>query len=111
MQRIYIVLVVSAFCFTANAQDNASVGREQIIPSGRTIVADMKSNNQEMYMKYQSGKKMQTTGMIMTSAGGGVMLAGAVLSIMPDTGEGDASFSIFGIKIGDVKSDGNNSGL
>ena len=112
--------VVTSECFAQNvvtqdvvqpADRNLENTKKPVIPSGRTILADMKTNNPVMYSQYRSGKKMQTTGIIMSGVSGGLIATGAVFSILPDVEAGEATISIFGIKIGKTDIDGDNSGL
>ena len=59
-----------------------------------------------MYSQYQSGKKKQITGIIMTGVGGGVLMMGAIFSMIPDAGSGE-------VKMGPyiIETDGDFSGL
>ena len=121
--RLFLIVcfsVVASNCFTQNvvtqdvvqpADRNLENTDKPIIPSGRTILADMKTNNPVMYSQYRSGKKMQTTGIIMSGVSGGLIAVGAVFSIIPDGDAGEATISIFGIEIGKTDIDGDNSGL
>jgi hypothetical protein len=108
-------IIVKGACFAQNDVTNDSLqttgknlenAKKPVIPSGRTILADMKTNNPEMYLQYRSGKKMQRTGIIMSGVGGGFLLAGAIFSIIPD---GEGTVSVGGIDVG--KTDADNSGL
>ena len=102
------LIAVKSLCFAQNvitqdslqtAGKNLENAKKPVIPSGRTILADMKTNNPAMYSQYRSGKKMQTTGIIMSGVSGGLIVTGAVFSILPDVEAGEATISIFGIKI------------
>ena len=117
---IVCIIAVTSVCFAQNVvtQDTVQTSGENlenvkkpVIPSGRTILADMKTNNPVMYSQYRSGKKMKTTGIIMSGVGGGLIVVGAVFSTIPDTDAGEAKISIFGIEIGKTDFDGDNSGL
>ena len=75
-------IAVTGVCFAQNVvmQDsvqttgeNLETMKKPIIPSGRTILADMKTNNPAMYSQYRSGIKMQKTGIIMIVAGGAII--------------------------------------
>ena len=87
-------IAVTGFCFAQNVvtQDsgqsmgnNLEKAKKPVIPSGRTILADMKANNPVMYSQYQSGKKMQRNGIVWTGIGGGIVIIGAICSVIPDT--------------------------
>ena len=113
-------IAVTGVCFSQNVVTQDSIqtqdknlenAKTAVIPSGRTVLAEMKTNNPEMYSQYQSGKKMQRAGIIMTGVGGGAILMGAIFSILPDTEEGNLTVSVFGIKIGDTKTEGDHSGF
>ena len=113
-------IALTSVCFAQNVATRDSVQttdrnlrsvKKPVIPSGKVILADMKTNHPDVYLQYQSAKKKQRTGIIMTGVGGGVFLAGTIFSMIPDTGEGNATVSIFGIKIGDIKTEGDHSGL
>ena len=115
-----LVVITSAVCFAQSAvmrdtvqtsDNNFEAVKSPVFPSGRTILADMRTNSPAMYSQYRSAKKKQRTGIILTGAGGGVFVMGAIFSAIPDTEQGNASVSVFGIKIGDINIDGNNSGL
>ena len=112
----FCLIVVTSVCFaqnvvTRNSSQSTSRNLENqtkpAITSGRAIVADMKTYNPGMYWRYQSGKKMQRTGIIMTGAGGGVAMIGAILSIIPDGGR--AEITIGGVPVAETR--GDNSGL
>ena len=77
-----------------------------VIPSGRTILADMRVNDPEMYSQYQSARKKQRTGIIMTGVGGGVLAIGAIFSIIPDSDNTTVTMGSYVIETG-----GDNSGL
>ena len=87
---------------------NLESAKKPVIPSGRIILAEMKTHNPEMFSQYNSAKKKQRTGIIMTSAGGGVFLIGAIFSIIPDF-DGTGTVSVGPFKV--AETDGNNSGL
>jgi len=89
-------IAVSGICFAQNT----------LIPSNRTILAEMKTYDPAIYLQYQSGKKMQRTGIIMTGAGGGCVLIGAMFSIISNTNGGYVTIGPIR-----VESEGNNSGL
>ncbi|MDR2147578.1 MAG: hypothetical protein LBE91_14085, partial [Tannerella sp.] len=105
-------LTVAVVCFAQGAVSRDSVQtmnnneKKPVIPSGRTILKDMRANNPEMYLQYQSAKKRQRTGIIMTGAGGGLLVIGAIFSFMPDADEGTITMGPYVIE-----TDGNNSGL
>jgi hypothetical protein len=105
-----VALLIACFiagtgvCFAQNAE-------KPVIPSGRTVLADMRINNPGMYAQYRSGRKMQRNGIILTGIGGGVFGMGAIFSIFPDTDQGNGTVRVFGIKIGNIKTDGDHSGL
>ena len=80
--------------------------KKYVRPSGRTILADMKVNKPAMYSQYQSARKSQRTGIIMTGAGGGVLVIGAIFSIIPDADNTTVSMGSYVIETG-----GNNSSL
>ena len=107
------LIAVTGACFAQNvvtqdsvrtADKNFEPARKPVIPSGRTVLADMKTHNPAMYSQYQSGKKMQRTGIIMTSIGGGVVVIGAIFSTIPDTDNVTMGSYI-------IETDGNNSDL
>jgi len=115
-----LVVITSAVCFAQSAvmrdtvqtsDNNFEAVKSPVFPSGRTILADMRTNSPAMYSQYRSAKKKQRTGIILTGAGGGVLVMGAIFSVIPDAEQGNASVSVFGIKIGDMNIDGDNSGL
>ena len=122
MRLLLIVCFIAAtkVCFAQNDVTQDSVQTEDkklenvkkpVTLSGRTVLFDMKTNNPVMYSQYLSARKKQRTGMILSFAGGGAIIAGAVLSVFPDTEQGNASVSVFGIKIGEINTGGDNSGL
>jgi len=127
MKRVLISSLLAAYfiavtgvCFAQNivTQDPIQTpdkilenSKKSDIPSGRTVLTDMKTNHPELYLQYRSGKKMQRTGIIMTGTGGGIFVIGALFSIFPDTSEGNATMSVFGIEIGEIGTDGDHSGL
>ena len=109
------LIVFSSICFPQNVVSQNAVQmtdrnrnntEKPVIPSGRTILADMKTHNPGMYLQYQSGKKMQRTGIIMTGAGGGCVLIGAIFSIIPDADRTEITIGPSVIETG-----GDNSGL
>jgi len=107
----YFVVLTSA-CFAQNVgtQDsdkNLGIAKKPVIPSGRTVVADMKANHPEMYSQYKSGKKMRTTGTILTGVGGYLFVLGTVYSFIPDT-DGDTTFMLGPVT---TTTDGDNSAL
>ena len=118
--KIRILLIVcfialTDVCFAQNfvAQDsvqtagkNLENAKKTVIPSGRIIVADMKANHPAVFSQYQSGKKMQRTGMILSFAGGGVIIIGAICSIIPDTDSGTVTMGPY-----ITETDGDNSAL
>jgi hypothetical protein len=59
--------------------------KKTVIPSGRTVLADMKAHSPNMYLQYQAAKKKQRTGIILTGVGGGVIMIGALFSMIPDS--------------------------
>ena len=108
-------ITITCVCFGQNivtkdsiqiANEKSGNAKKPAIPSGRTILADMKTNNPVMYSQYQSAKRNQRTGIIMTSVGGGVIMVGAIFSIFPDAANGTVTMGPFFIE-----TDGNNSGL
>ena len=108
-------VAVTGVCFAQNVviQDsvqttvkNLTYAAKPVIPSGRIVLADMKAHHPEMYSQYQSRKKLQRTGIIMTSIGGGFVMMGAVFSVLPDTENGKVTMGSY---IYDT--DGDNSGL
>ena len=104
MKRRLISMLLAAYfiavtdvCFAQNGvtQDslqttdkNLENAKKPVIPSGRTILADMKTDHPEVYLQYQSAKKKQTNGIVWTGIGGGITMIGAILSIIPDGKEG-----------------------
>ena len=92
-------IAVTCVCFAQNAE-------KIVIPSGRTILADMKINNPEMYSQYQTARKNQRTGIIMTGLGGGLTLIGAVFAIIPDSDNGTVTMGPYVFE-----TNGDNSGL
>jgi len=108
-------IAVTYVCFSQNivtkeyvqATDEKSENTKKPVRlSGRTILADMKVNNPEMYSQYQSARKNQRTGIIMTGAGGGVLLIGAIFSIIPDADNGTVTVGPY-----IVETDGDNRNL
>jgi hypothetical protein len=84
-------IAVTGVCFAQNTvtQDSVQTLENAIRPatpykrpSGKTILNDMKTNEPLMYLQYQSGKKMQRNGIILTSAGGGIVGAGAMFCMI-----------------------------
>ena len=107
-------IAVTGFCFAQNAVTQNSVQtadknlgnvQKPVIPSGRTILADMKAYNPVMYSQYQSAKKMQRNGIVWTGIGGGFVLIGAICSVIPDS-EGTTTMGSYVFE-GDM----DNSGL
>jgi len=101
--RVRLILIgcfiaVSGVCFAQNTA----------IPSNRTVLAEMKTREPAMYSHYRSGKKMQRTGIIMTGAGGGCVMVGALFSVISNTRGGYVSVGVGPIR---VESDGDNKGL
>ena len=104
MKRRLISMLLAAFfiavtsvCLAQNVVTQDSVKttdknlegvKKPVIPSGRTILADMKTNHPEVYLQYQSAKKKQTNGTVWTGIGGGFVLFGAIFSIIPDGKDG-----------------------
>ena len=91
---IVCFIAVTCVCSAQNVvtQDSVQTSGENlgnvkkpVIPSGRTILADMKDNNPVMYSQYQSRKKMQRNGIVWTGIGGGFVLIGAICSVIPDS--------------------------
>ena len=106
-------IAVTYVCFSQNivtkeyvqATDEKSENTKKPVRlSGRTILADMKVNNPAMYSQYQSARKNQRTGIIMTGAGGGVLVIGAIFSIIPDNATVTVGPSV-------VEADGDNKNL
>ena len=97
------VVTGDAVQITSKNLENAN---KSVIPSNRIILAEMKTNNPVMYSQYQSGKKMQITGIIMTGVSGGLVVAGAIFSIIPDADRGRITSGPIVIE-----TDGNHSGL
>ena len=100
--RLFLVvcfIAVTYVCFAQNAD-------KTVIPSGRTILADMKINNPIMYSQYQSARKNQRTGIIVTGIGGGLTLIGTVFAIIPDSDNGTVTIGSYVIE-----TNGDNSGL
>ena len=95
-------IAVTGVCFAQNFENV----EKPVIPPGRIIMADMKANNPVMYSQYQSGKKQQVTGIVLTSAGGGLFVMGAMFRIIPDGDSGE-------IKLGSyiIETDGDFSNL
>ena len=86
-------IAVTSVCFAQNVvtQDmdrNLGSAKKPVIPSGKTVLADMKANNPVMYSQYQSAKKKQKNGIIWTGIGGGVFLMGTLFAITPDGKDG-----------------------
>jgi len=103
IRLLFILCIISSY-FAQNvvsqtADNNLENAKKPVIPSGRTVLADMKANNPVMYSQYLSARKKQRTGIIMTGAGGGVFVIGAIFSVIPDTEQGNASVSVFGINL------------
>ena len=109
------LIAVTSICFAQNIVTRNSVqtsgrslenAQKPVIPSGRVILADMKAYNPGMYSQYQSGRKKQRTGIIMTSVGGGCVMIGAIFAIVPDADRTQ-------IKVGSsiIETGGDNSGL
>ena len=92
-------IAVTYVCFGQNAD-------KTVIPSGRTILADMKTNNPILYSQYQSARKNQRTGIIVTGIGGGLTLIGTVFAIIPDSDNGTVTIGSYVIE-----TNGDNSGL
>ena len=97
-------IAVTGVCFAQNvvtqdsvqtADKNLGSRKKPVIPSGRIVLADMKTNNPVMYSQYQSGKKMQRTGIVMTGVGGGFVVIGAIFSIIPDGKEGTTTIGSY----------------
>ena len=108
-------IAVTCVCFAQNfvTKDSVQTTNEKsenvkktVIPSGRIILADMKTNNPVMYSQYHSAKRKQRTGIIMTGVGGGVIIIGSIFSIFPDGDNGTVTIGSFVIE-----TDGDNSGL
>jgi hypothetical protein len=108
-------IAVSGVCFAQHVvtqeadqttDKNLENAQRPVIPSGRTLLAEMKVKNPGMYSYYQSGKKMQRTGIIMTGAGGGCVVIGALFSLISNTNGGYITMGPIS-----VESDGNNNGL
>jgi hypothetical protein len=99
--KVRLLLVI---CFIAVL--GVCFAQNSVIPSNRTILAEMKTYDPAIYSQYQSGKKMQRTGIIMTGAGGGCVLVGAMFSIISNTNGGYVTLGPIR-----VESDGDNSGL
>ena len=86
-------ITIAVVCFAQNVVRQDSVqnlenAKKPIIPSGRIVLADMKTHNPVMYSQYQSAKKKQKNGIILTSIGGGLILTGAIVSILPEDANG-----------------------
>ena len=107
----FITVIEVSIAQTLNSAQTTSGNFETqtkpVYPSGRTIMSDMKVYNLEMYKQYLSGRKKQRTGIIVTGAGGGVAIIGAILSIIPDAGR--TQISIGGIQV--AENNGDNSSL
>lgn len=112
---IVIFTMISNVCFAQNVVRQDSVqttektmvyANREVKPSGRFSLATMKTLDPMLYSQYQSGKKMQVTGIILTGVGGGVTMLGALFSILPDADRGE-------ITIGGsvIETDGNNEDL
>ena len=78
---IVCFIAVYAVCFAQNT----------VIPSDRTILAEMKMYDPAIYGQYRSAKKMQMTGIIMSSVGGGFVVIGSLFSIFPDADRGQVT--------------------
>ena len=115
------LLIITCFvaatgvCFAQNEviQDSVQTAvkkmayaEKPVIPPGRIVLADMKAHKPEMYSQYQSKKKLQRTGIIMTSIGGGFVMMGAIFSVLPDAENGKVTIWPY---IFDT--DGDNRGL
>jgi hypothetical protein len=108
-------VVVTGVCFAQNVvtQDfvqttgkNLENAKKPVVPSGKTVLADMKTYHPAMYSQYQSAKKRQRTGIVLTGVGGGVIVMGAILSMIPDTDNGTVTMGSY-----IFETDGDNSGL
>ena len=99
MRLLLIMCFIAAtnVCFAKNVVTQDSVQTEDkklenvkkpIIPSGRTVLVDMKTHNPDMFSQYQSARKKQRTGIILTGIGGGLFLAGAIVSVLPEDANG-----------------------
>jgi len=111
-----LVVVTSEVCFSQNVElkdsvllDNIGldVAKKPVVISNRTVLANMKINNPVMFSHYQSGKRMQRTGIIMTGAGGGLAIMGAIFSILPDADRTTIKI----LWVFDVETNGDNSGF
>ena len=104
-------IVITSICFAQNVVRQRTGKyfentQRPAIPSDRTLLAEMKTYNPRMYFQYQSGKKMQRTGIIMTGTGGGCIVIGTLFSIIPDA---DRTTITMGPHV--VETGGNNSNL
>ena len=88
----FIAVTVSCLAQNVVTQDsvqstdkNLENVKKPVIPSEKTILADMEANNPVMYSQYQSAKKLQRNGINWTGIGGGFVLIGAICSVIPDS--------------------------
>jgi len=98
------LIAVTGVCFAQNvviqdsvqaADKNFGPAKKPVIPSGRTILADMKTNHPDVYSKYYSAKKKQINGTVWTGIGGGITVIGAILSIIPDGKKGTTTMGSY----------------
>ena len=107
-------VAITGVCFAQNVviQDSVQTTNKMentikpVIPRGRTILADMKTNNPVMYSQYISQRKMQKKGTVLSCVGGGLIAMGALFSIIPDTDSGDVKMGTY-----IIETDGDNSAL
>ena len=67
---------------------NLATAQKPVVPRGSIVLADMKARNPYMFSQYQSAKKKQRSGIILTGIGGGLLLAGAIVSVLPEDADG-----------------------
>ena len=58
-----------------------------------------------LFSQYQSGKRMQRTGIIMSGIGGGLIVTGGILSIIPDADRTNVTMGPYVIETGGDNSD------